>query len=289
MAKSTNKEKLFEDFFGAAVAASHAMEYQLGLNGIQDQFFGVNTVTDTERAKANLRNSIAWHTLSTLYEYAINGVDTGDISSLVIDGDGVLNFMHTEDYYVSSEWFEIVARGDGRLALDEGQIIELYKVALLANVDVRTVRNAISAGKLIAFNAADKDKGDDVLHIDNASARQWLHDRRGFKPTLKQYGNNQLRLADISSPLEFATFLSAQRKSLELDSANGKLVVFHPSVNAQAIDQLEAGVFALPLDTVIPIADFYQVSRKELLECVMRVFFSEELSLLSDTPTNEVA
>jgi hypothetical protein len=44
--------------------------------------------------------------------------------------------------------------------------------------------------------------------------------------------------------------------------------------------QLEAGVFALPLDAVFPVADFYQVDRKAFLECVMRVFFYEELRML---------
>jgi hypothetical protein len=75
-----------------------------------------------------------------------------------------------------------------------------------------------------------------------------------------------------------------QRKEVEetLDADDiGKRSVNHSSVNQDAINQLESGVFTLPLDAVFPIADFYQVSRKEMLECVMRVFFSEELSMLA--------
>ena len=66
-------------------------------------------------------------------------------------------------------------------------------------------------------------------------------------------------------------------------------MVFHPSVGSTTLTQLEAGVFTLPLDAVFPLSDFYQVSRKEMLNCVMRVFFADELTMLAgdDRPAAE--
>ena len=274
MAKTDRKEKLFQDFFHAAFNSFEALELQFGIRGIKDQVFGKDV--DDEQAQSNLRASCAWSTLSALYDYAVNGLDGGEHpQDIVIAGSDVIELASSENHRPSAEWDQIIAMGDGRYALDEGHFIPLYKVALLANVDIRTVRNAVSAGDLMSL------KRDNEIYIENASARRWLHGRRGFKPTVMNDGAGHLSLEKVRSPAEFGAFLVGQRARIGLDSTDNKLVVFHPSVNPQAIAQLEAGVFAMPLDAAFPLADFYQVGRKEFLECVMRVFFSEELDMLS--------
>ena len=45
----------------------------------------------------------------------------------------------------------------------------------------------------------------------------------------------------------------------------------------------------MPLDAVIPVADFYQLDRKAFLNCVMRVFFYEELRMLAPEAAAEKA
>jgi hypothetical protein len=276
MAKTNNKENLFEDFFYAAKNSLAALEQQFKVTGVLDQVFGKDIEENIEQAQAKLRASRPWATLSSLYDYAIDGMDGGaDPMDIVIDGSDVLKLVSSENHWPSAEWEQIVAMADGRYALDEGMPVLLYKMALLANVDVRTVRNAVSAGELVSF------KTDDEVKIENASARKWLHGRRGFKPTVTSNDAGHIRLETLDSPMDFGAYLVSQRKRLGLDSPDGKLVVFHPAVTQQALAELEAGVFALPLDAVFPIADFYQVGRKELLECVMRVFFYEELQILS--------
>ena len=273
MAKTDRKEKLFQNFFHAAFNSFEALETQFNIKGVIDQVFGKDT--DENQAKLNLRSSCSWTTLSTLYDYAVDGVNgNGHPIDVVIAGSDVIKLASSENYTPSEEWEQIVAMGDGRYALDNGKLIELYKVALLANVDIRTVRNAVSAGDLVSI----KDNND--LYIESASARRWLHGRKGFKPTVMIDGAEHLSLSKVSSPAEFGAFLVSQRLRIGLDSDDSKLVVFHPGVNQQAITQLEAGIFVMPLDAVFPLADFYQVGRKELLECVMRVFFFEELDML---------
>jgi hypothetical protein len=272
------KEELFEDFFHTAWNSLWALEIQFSIEGVRDQVFGKDV--EEPEAKENLRNSNAWKTLTRVYDYAVNGVepeaDTPD--SIVIDGSDVLKLVASENHWTSEAWDNIIAMGDGRFALDEGSPVDLYKVALLANVDVRTIRNAVSAGDLISFKSGE---GGRIL-IENASARRWLHGRRGFKPTVMQSSEEMQRLDTVTTPAEFAAFLSHRRNQLGFDDSRDKLVVMHPSATPEAISQLESGVFSVPLDAAFPIADFYQLDRKTFLQCVMRVFFYEEMRMLSE-------
>ncbi|MCA8947609.1 MAG: hypothetical protein KDB29_15340, partial [Planctomycetes bacterium] len=159
-----------------------------------------------------------------------------------------------------------------RNALDGGSSVLMEKLAYLADVDVRTVRNAISAGELVAFKVTDGLQPG--IHIENASARSWLQGRRGFTPTVYR-GETAQAIGDVSSPAEFGAFLVARRDQLGLDAGEGKLLPLVPGVNAKGLAAVEAGVFELPLNAVNPLADFYQLDRKAFLECVMRVFFND--------------
>ncbi len=178
----------------------------------------------------------------------------------------------------------IVARGDGRFCLDDEEDIHLDKLALLAEVDIRTVRNAISAGELSAV------KRNDIVHpgiyVDNSTARRWLQGRRGFKPTVF-HGRASQHIEHIGSPSEFGAFLTARRNELGLDVSENKLVPLCPGVDAKSIVTIEAGVFALPLSAVNPIADFYQLNRKTFLSCVMRVFFGDYLATIRESLASE--
>ena len=280
------KEVMFNDFFYAAQGTMQALELHYEVSGVMDKIFGPESHRreNVDAAKAHLRNSRVWGELSALYDYAVHGIvsDLDGPESIVINGSDVLKLATSEDYGPSSHWDDIIAMGDGRFALDDGHEIPIYKLSLLANVDQRTVRNAISAGQLVANKKSVVLQGEQVF-IENASARRWLHGRKGFKPTLVPVDSEHLNLKDVNGPTEFAAFLIAQRKRIGLDQVGGKLAVLHNCVDAKAITQLEAGIFSMPLDAIFPLADFYQVSRKELLECVMRVFFANELLMLSSS------
>ena len=274
MANTDRKEGLFEDFFNVAREALEVLESQFNVSGVIDQVFGANA--DDEQARAKLRSSRPWETLSVLYDYAVEGEDrSGDTNALVIDGSDVLKLVTTENHWPSDDWNNILAMADGRYGLDDGQVIALTKVALLAGVDIRTARNAASAGELIAF------KRDDAVYVENASARRWLRGRRGFKPTVEALDGAAWKVENVRTPGHFASFLQQQRLRIGADPASDKWVGLHPSLTLETLQELEGGVFTLPLDAVFPLADFYDVGRKELLACVMRVFFEEELRLLT--------
>lgn len=284
--KSDHKEILFNDFFRSALGTMEALEQHYGVTGVVEHIFGKDGSSreNEDQAKASLRKSYAWTELSALYEYALHGIvsDLDGPSSVVINGSDVLKLATSEEWWPSSEWDDIIAMGDGRFALDDGEEITIYKLSLLAKVDQRTVRNAISAGHLVVNKRNTMLEGEQLC-VENASARRWLYGRKGFRPTVVTSDDHLLNLTTLSGPAEFGSFLVSQRKRIGLDTEDGKLVVLHTSVDPQVIAQLEAGIFSLPLDAVFPLADFYQVSRKELLDTVMRVFFVDELIMLSLT------
>lgn len=277
MSKLNAKETLFKDFFHAAFNTLEALENQYAVKGIRSQVFGASD--EVAQQEAALRASRPWATLSNLYDYAYDGIvgkNGADAMAVVLNGSDVIKLATSEDFWPSTRWNDIVAMADGRYALDDGQSIEASKVALLASVDVRTVRNAISSGELSTF----KKEGDTL--VSNDSARRWLRGRRGFKPTVNTHEDaNESDLDLASTPVDFGAILAARRRQLKLESPDPKSSGFHPCLRLESLAEIEAGIFLQSLDAVFPLADYYLVDRKRLLKATMRVFFCEELRLLS--------
>ena len=298
MAKQSHKEKLFENIFSATQETVEVLQSHF-LIDITEQVFGTDNVLSDEgrqKAKEFFRESQAWIELNELYEYAVNGVVAGsqydtanyaDRSYIVTNGEAIVEFVSTSSYRLLQEWRDLFWMADGRFALDGGEHVSITKIALLANVDQRTVRNAVSAGNLVV-STQDKMFEHDTVFVENASARRWLLSRKGFKPT-PLINTEREQIGDVSTPAAFASFLVTQRKQIETElNADdiSKRSVNHPSVDQSAIKVLESGIFALRLDAVFPIADFYHVSRKDMLNCVMRVFFNQEYEMLTLTDSN---
>ena len=287
--KRLDKEVLFQDFLYKTYEALWQVECWFDADGIRDRFFGVNgdecgsfEEVQAQEAKTNkVRHSLAWHALSNLYDYAVEGiVEDGETEQVVLDGAEVLTLVTTAEFQPSKDWDRVVWQGDGRNALDGGNGVLMEKLAFLADVDVRTVRNAISSGELRAFKVTDGlEPG---IHVENAAARSWLQGRRGFKPTVFRAETTRV-IEDVRSPAEFGTFLATRREQLGFDVGDGKLLPFIPGLNTKSLAAVEAGVFELPLNVVNPLADFYQLDRKAFLACVMRVFFSDYYATILDS------
>ena len=268
-----NKQALFESFCACTRQAVEDWEKFFGVDGMAEQVLGEPTHARMNEENV-LRDSQAWKTLMALLDYATEGITAGtEEMSIVLDAGAILKLIQTEMMWLSKEWDEILTMGDARYGLDEGVALSMERIALLANVDIRTVRNAVSAGDLVVEHGV----------IDNSMARRWLHGRKGFKPTVMSRSAENLALEDIRTAADFGAFLKQQRERIGLADGSQKVTIFHPCATANTMQQLEAGVFTLPLDAVFKVADFYQLSRKALLECVMRTFFSEEMEALSDS------
>ncbi|HEY8908341.1 MAG TPA: hypothetical protein VIM63_20175, partial [Rhodoferax sp.] len=226
MAKQSHKEKLFENIFSATQETVEVLQSHF-LIDITEQVFGTDNVLSDEgrqKAKEFFRESQAWIELNELYEYAVNGVVAGsqydtanyaDRSYIVTNGEAIVEFVSTSSYRLLQEWRDLFWMADGRFALDGGEHVSITKIALLANVDQRTVRNAVSAGNLVV-STQDKMFEHDTVFVENASARRWLLSRKGFKPT-PLINTEREQIGDVSTPAAFASFLVTQRKQIETE------------------------------------------------------------------------
>jgi hypothetical protein len=286
------KERLFEDFFANMVSTTERLERLFGLTGVQGQIFGGPVFPydqDLDEAKGRLRTNRSWLLVSEMYDYAVDGVSragmkdspSGAEDSLVIEAGEVIALLTGEESRPDAEWHQIVKMADGRFALADGMSLDVERLALLANVDVRTVRNAISSGALPA---------DDGL-ISCSDARAWLLGRKGFKPTVYAHEDGWA-LPEVASAEQFGALLRqcrirrAQQVTTDAEAVRDPLVAeqlldAYPGITHEMLREVEAGVFRLPLNLVTPLADFYGLPREEFLLCVMRVFFPEQLSVLA--------
>jgi hypothetical protein len=286
------KDRLFDDFFRNMITTTVRIERLFDVPNFHETVFGKfcsGYEEDLTTPKEKLRSIRAWRLLSELYDYAVEGIDrtgqndsvTEDTSSLVIDAGEVIALLRGEEEQASPEWDDIVMMGDGRFALEDGMSIDVERLALLANVDVRTVRNAVSSGALETNTHEDK-------FILNESARVWLMSRKGYKPTVIA-GDQKIDIANIHGPDRFGAFLRQrheerrQAQPPEGAATIDPLLDAYPGLTPAILAEVEAGVFRVPLSLVWPLADYYGVARHELLECVMRVFFPDELAALRDT------
>jgi len=287
--KNLSKEALFEDFVKTVceVSISFLRCFHRDYSGdLISRAIGVDWKPGFEFNEETLRTakdhfimSSGWFELSGLYDYAIDGEGPSNfIPEKLDDSKEILSHLDTEWDSVSESWADILSMAHARYELDFGRDTSINGIALLANVDVRTVRNAISAGELVAC------KRESVVYATNKSARYWLHGRRGFRPTRHTFAINDgwiENVTEVWTYSDFGSYLANQRENLGVDADDKRLKGLHPSLNAIAINEIEQGIFKLPLDAVIPLADFYQFDRHDFLLTVMKLFFKDEYRILA--------
>lgn len=289
-----SKEDLYENFVTTTLRVFSDLGTNFGMQYLEEYVAGVTSSPDFvdmdpesqgidcwEEAKRNLRETYAWKCLSATYDYAVDGIlDVDDPGKMILSAWSILSHLETHDASISTDWTNIAARAAGRHRLDHSNTVSPERLALLGSVDIRTVRNAISAGELVS------EKIDSDIHIDAKSARSWLSGRRGFKPTrilVELLGG----MTSISTPAELGSFLVSHRKKQSISVDDKELLALHPSLNAKVIKEFEMGVFSLPLDTVPPLADFYQIDRNQFLITIMKVFYEDQHRALTKRPAVE--
>jgi len=148
MATKISKDELFNDFYSTTVEVVALIESTFGLPDRHISGLIFENPTDDKKqsnAKEVLETSDAWKTLSHLYDYAVDGVLHGNgysdiedaATDLVIGGAEIISLITTENMEPDQQWDTIISMGDGRFALDTGSDIEIVKLALLADVDIR--------------------------------------------------------------------------------------------------------------------------------------------------------
>jgi hypothetical protein len=167
----------------------------------------------------------AWSEFEELYAYAESGV-TGDFGpapkSELYDGvvDGTLRLpREVEEVFLMAE-ARLVLDGSARewnRDLAPEAHLSLHEVALLANMEDASVRNAITAKQLAAKTIKNR------VFIGVADAQKWLSKRRGFIPTGAVVTPKQEYV-----PLEPTTYADLQQfaatRSLSVDQAIAHLL-----------------------------------------------------------------
>ncbi len=155
--------------------------------------------------------------------YAYEGVfSTGYSVQEIADNDGpfeqlsnMLNLLAADDPYfslcidaaemcmprplVNGSLNDLLLRTRARAYLDTESSMEIRDLALLANMNERSVRNATASGEL---------KIDSNGRVDNDEAKQWLAGRRGYTPsTFPTFPENMDVMPDSLNAVEIPNFL----------------------------------------------------------------------------------
>lgn len=227
-----------------------------------------------------------WTYMQTLYEFATTAQTAGtedDILEALQAGieffRGVLTVNgESRDLEAidDSPCIRVLNEALARWSLDEGLDLTLKQMALLARVDVRTIRNAASS------------KGSDHLKtikeggrtlVDNDAAREWLSNRRGFKES--RYLGSEQAIPPLSTPAELGAWLRNRRTEKGFDNAEGLAKeIGWPAKRASEIVALEEGKRGCHVEDCAVLADTLELDPGWLTSVVMQVFYPNQYGLL---------
>lgn len=212
--------------------------------------------------------------LKDLYEYAVLGKKPvhGYKTSPYIIGNGILQAFPSENI---EKWREILLLAEARAELDEGENLTVEAIAKLANVDIKTVRNAISANELKTIT----DSPNKIVMINNNDARLWLKGRKNFKPTYQTLENGtELTLEVLEDISDLAQFCKTKNQLLDYNSSG--IQSFLERFGQHQLSQFEMGIFDIPFEAMLPLAHIYQVDESLFLNKVLELVYTKEYDLL---------
>ena len=223
--------------------------------------------------------------LDELYEYGVNGRRGVDFVLEPDDEDaafflkGLKHFPLMHENAINSiptiYSQHAVSMANARWALDEGSgmdmneagewtrlgVLTLSDVALLANMDEKSVRNAANPkhkNHLKTFNHGSR------TYIDVEDAKAWLQQRRGFRPTVivDSAAERDLTRIGFFSQQDFGSYLIALRKKKGLPLAEVVNAICDSDLSEEKLAALEQGHFVFHQAPFLALAQFYQIDTK---------------------------
>lgn len=288
-----SKEQILKEIVDALImyVATNKSIFKADLNFA---IFGIDNSTLKKKLSLNDMHNLymknfsgkeQWDILSKTYEYAFDGVLPNGVNAEDIENglpfksiSEMLELIGGADNLrVSSYLYDVLDAAFARQRLDGGMTLTIKDVALLANVDERTVRNARSSKELEAS------KLDNKKNIDNKSALSWLNKRKGFNAT-KFPNLETANFNDIKSIPEFCAYLKLIRENLGIDSSNQTWISEDKTVRVQDVMAMERGnLFLFSIDKCEVLSAFYNIDRVSFIIKVMDLFFKDELELIKNS------
>ena len=202
-----------------------------------------NTRDSTWSEDKELQDSPMWQAMSEMYDYGVQGIPSRDLSGSRITGahanvEMFLRGMNTMAMQIYLHAYEnapprlamhTVEIAVARMVLDGGEryseygtdthgigkgdwgYLTLAEVALLANMDERSVRNA--ANPKLTDHLKTEQVGKRSL-VSPEEARRWLAGRKGFTPTKQYEGDPPVKPQEFNMdiPLEMAELIEREAK-----------------------------------------------------------------------------
>lgn len=141
----------------------------------------------------------------------------------------------------------IVALAAARFNLDHTRFVSLEDIALLGDMQERSVRNALHAEGESLLVATRDDKGE--LVVEKSEALRWLQTRRGFKQTV-QIGTLGPSTPSALQPDEIMPFLRARLADVAPQEHLRELLGYTDAQIAQAQYENTASKHGLPVSRV---------------------------------------
>lgn len=215
------------------------MNFMLGFADSVDRIYSTK-LSESLSVGGRVRESALWRAVSEMYDYGISGIQIeGFGKDLTIDAghaDAELFFqgLNAWELYLYEDNVELPSRsqravrtavarhvleGGERYSyfdLEEADYLTLAEIALLADMDERSVRNA--ANPKIPGALKTETIGKRSL-VSITEARRWLAGRKGFIPTVKQIDREPINEVAITLPSETAALLKAKAKEVGMSLA----------------------------------------------------------------------
>lgn len=289
--KVISKEEFFQNIYECALGNFSTIEAYMGIHGLIGQVFGVNdleelgsaydlpsfnTELDENIAKTHFKNGQIWYPFEWVYEYAINGNGYKCCIDEITDCVDFAHILNSDHFQISQQSHEVITMALVRHAIEHDPTVMYLNVdncnypkaiAQLAGIDLRTLKNAVSAGEINAFSKNE---------LCASSLKQWLLTRKGFKPTIYTNENSHF----FNSPTSFASVLKKARETLDYFDPTKLIEACENQPNV--IEQLELGILDVALDKLPLVAKTYGIPYPILFKQVMQTYYPNEYALLTN-------
>jgi hypothetical protein len=278
---------------------------------------GKDFVWELEPEQIDISKFAITSVMDDLYEYGINGRwdVNNDWVDLATDTEmfllGLPSFGLLEESGVDrSGWrpgldvcLHVLRSAVARWMLDEEEgmpdfipsdgglqvgFLTLGHVALLANMDEKSVRNAANPktkDPLKTFSHGSR------TYVNTDDAKDWLSRRRGFIPTqyIDRLAERDLAQVGFRSATDIGTYLRTRREKLGKSHADVVATLTDVTLTASSLEALEHGEFVFNLSALSQLGDALGLNKKDFVTAAFHLYQKIERRAFEDGLQQEKA